>query len=529
MGSSEGSPPSPSRLELRLRWLLFAVWSVLVVIGTVRHEYWRDEVRALSLARNASSAPGLLASMANEGHPILWHFLLYLASGLTSSNLILPIVSLSVAAAAIALLIFRCSMPLWIKALFVFGRAGLYEYSVMARNYGISMLLCFAFAWMYPKRREHPLLLGAVLALLANTNIHSVFLAGLLMAFWWWDERLWDRSGQGRRRPGSAWLATLIVVTGMAGALVTVWPVETTCPSNAARYTAPHVLRALLSALSDPSGQFGSIAPRAPFLAVPVNLLFVSCTLILVRRRAALATAWAAAVGLSIFFEVVYSGSYRHQALFIVFLMTLYWMVLDGDAQAPQSRIGLVLSRVGSSVGLPALLIVSLAVGVYLLGQDIAKQQSASRALASFISDRAEYANAILMGEPDFYLESVRYYADNPIYIVRERRFGDVVSFTSRSDAELRLGDLLRAAWSVHQSSHKEVLVALGHVDRLDPLPASATDRESVRYGFDRTFSWTSEELQAWRGSTRLRARFSEGVFGDERFAIYQIVAPPPP
>jgi hypothetical protein len=127
-------------------WLILGLWCALVVVGYVRHEFWRDEVRALSIARNATSLVDLMALMKNEGHPALWQLLLRGGFVLTSSRLVLPITSLVIAAAAMALLIFRSPLPLWLTALFVFGRLGIYEYSVVARNYGISMLLMFGFA-----------------------------------------------------------------------------------------------------------------------------------------------------------------------------------------------------------------------------------------------------------------------------------------------------------------------------------------------------------------------------------------------
>ena len=57
----------------------------------------------------------------------------------------------------------------------------------MARNYGISMLLLFVAAVLYRNREKYPLLLGFVLALLANTNVHSAVFTCLIAALWLWD------------------------------------------------------------------------------------------------------------------------------------------------------------------------------------------------------------------------------------------------------------------------------------------------------------------------------------------------------
>ena len=66
--------------------------------------------------------------------------------------LVLKVLSILIAGAAMLLFIFRSPFPLPLKVLFVFSLLPLYEYAVMARNYGISMLLMFSFAALYPRR-----------------------------------------------------------------------------------------------------------------------------------------------------------------------------------------------------------------------------------------------------------------------------------------------------------------------------------------------------------------------------------------
>src|SRR5262249_54195559 len=142
---------------------------------------------ALSIAISAPSLWSLPAYLRNEGHPIFWYALLHCAYAVTHSVSVLPAVAAIIAGLSLLLFLFRSPFSLPIKLLFTFSLLPLYEYAVMARNYGISMLLMFCFAALYPWRRQHPLLLAAVLAMLANTNVHSLWLAGILAALWLWD------------------------------------------------------------------------------------------------------------------------------------------------------------------------------------------------------------------------------------------------------------------------------------------------------------------------------------------------------
>ncbi len=94
--------------------------------------------------------------------------------------LVLPVTSIVIAFAAVTIFMFFAPFPLWFKSLFIFTIFSCYEYSVMARNYGISMLLLFVGAMLYQHRKKYPLLLAFILALLANTNIHSAILVCLI-------------------------------------------------------------------------------------------------------------------------------------------------------------------------------------------------------------------------------------------------------------------------------------------------------------------------------------------------------------
>jgi hypothetical protein len=521
--------------EQRLRWLLYTVWCLIVLFAVFRHEYWRDEVRAFAFARDSRSISELFLRLKDEGHPMLWHLLLYTGYSLTKSRLVLPFISFGIAATAVALLVFKCPLKLWLKALFVLGGFPLYEYSVVARNYGISMLLLFLFAYLYPNRKRYSLVLGTILACLANTNIHSLILASLLMAFWLWDDLFHQQTPLVSRKAVAIYAATAILMLGIVAALFTLWPTDQILPSDPSRYNATSVLHALLLTLRDPAYQFKLIAPRLPgVVAVFANLLLVSATLGLIARPALLVVAWMTIIALSILFEIVYPGGYRHQGLFIVFLLTLHWMALEANGPIPRGRIVPILMRVGVYFGLPILLVITLAIGSHRLWQDLLDEQSSSRKFGTFLNTHPEHATAILIGEPDFYLESVSYYVDNPIYIVREQRFGDTVRFTRASAPHLGLGQLLRDAWAIHLKEGREVLIALGHVKKFDPTKGARTSvsgesaLESISYSYGRTFTWSALELAAWRACTSFVASYAANVVGDEQYNVYKVSAEPP-
>ena len=106
----------------------------------VNHEIWRDEMRALTIAREADSALDLPRALENEGHPVLWYLVLRVAYAIAPATVVMKVVATAIGVAAAALLLFRAPLPTWWRVLFVFGWVPLYGCSVLCRNYGLGVI-----------------------------------------------------------------------------------------------------------------------------------------------------------------------------------------------------------------------------------------------------------------------------------------------------------------------------------------------------------------------------------------------------
>ena len=86
-----------SRLPVRAPWgfvaAATAAFLVVALITIAHHEYWRDEVRAFSLATETPSLSALFRELRYEGHPALWFLLLRGAHAVVPSPLVLPAVA----------------------------------------------------------------------------------------------------------------------------------------------------------------------------------------------------------------------------------------------------------------------------------------------------------------------------------------------------------------------------------------------------------------------------------------------------
>lgn len=507
--------------RLAIERATFFSWLGVVLVALCHHEYWRDEVRALSYARDAQSFGQLLAFLKDDGHPMLWHLLLKLGLVITGSNLALPLVSLTVAVAAVWLLLFKSQLALPLKVLFVLGALPIYEYSVMARNYGISMLLLFAFATAYPYRRTRPLLLGTLLGLLCNTNVHSLLLAALLGGLWVWDTLVRDRVGLASKQALQLAGGCLIAASGLALALFTIWPSDQMLSSDRVAPGWHDIVGALLRAILHPAGELH--ASRGVLLDAALDLLLITALLPLLRAPRLLLVAVAACVSLSMFFQLVYPSAFRHRGLLVVFLLALLW-IANEEPQRSFAGITKRLNQLGNA-SLLLLLMGLVAVGVGKLANDLRQPLSSSQKLAEFLGKHRGLSQAVLIGEPDYLLESLPYYATNPTYIAREQRFGKAVRFVRSARLDFTLGELLAAARRVQASRHVPVVIAIGAPLNWGPSsPPPGSGRGRIAYGHQRTFAWSAAELAAWRANTKFLGKLSDAAAqGDEVYALFAL------
>jgi hypothetical protein len=511
----------------RRLWVLLA-WAGLVGLLLLRHAYWRDEVRALSMALQGDTVIDMLRMLRGEGHPAVWYLLLRGAHAVLPTNAVLPLVSTAVALAAALLLVWRSPFGWPVVAALLLGRIGLYEYSVMARNYGISMLLMFVFASLCPRHRDRGVVLGLVLLVLANTNVHSALLAGALLVFWLLDVVL-DRAVDRPRVLRNLATNALLAGVGMALGFFTVYP-----PFNDAAQSllpAGDPLRRLAMALFLPAASFWELVGLGLQPAVRMHVwwpawfplvsqLLMSAVLIgsalgLAHRPAALVSALLALLGFSAFFAMVYPGFYRHQALWLVLLVTLYWIAGRGEpaAEPPALRR---LRAVGMACFL-GLLLLQVATGLQrvlpiALGSTV---ESRSRELAALIEQTPSLRNATIMADPDYLVEALPYYLPNPTYLPRQGEFGRYVRFTKDARLSLYLRDILEEARQVRRTTGEPVVILLH--ERLDP--SGPVRRVDEGYNWQ---LWTSPgQVREFLSATRHVARFEPTCCNDESYDVY--------
>lgn len=509
------------------RLALFGFWLVGVSFLTAHHVVWRDEVRALTYALQGNDVFAMLRALHGEGHPALWYLLLRGAHAVVPVPQVLVAVALVIAATAVWLLVFRSPFSIPVIALLLASHFAAYEYSVMARNYGISMLLMFLFAALYRRWQNRGWLLGVLLFLLANTNTYSVLLVAAFLLFWFLE----TLSATGVRWSRELKVFCLNALLAGAGALLcwlTVHPLvnDAAIIDHAEGWSATQIIKGAIF----PATGFEALFVH-PFENLPLerigpignilmqfvlSMLLFGATLGLRPRPAALVAAVSALVVISVFFETVAPGTYRHQALWLVFLVSLYWiegLETSSHTAANTRVVGRRAATLGSIIFM-ILLVAQLPSTVARMAHPGDESRSAD--FAKWMTASSQLRDAIIIADPDFLVETVPYFLSNSTYLMREDRFGYIPVFTRKARLHLSLAQVLATARALHSSSNRPIVILLQQKIRISQ--PDITYSEAYGWELIVTASMASDFL----ANTHHLASFPR-LRGDEAFDVYTL------
>lgn len=490
---------------------------------------WRDEVRAFSVATHARSWLDLLGNIHQDGHPIIWYAILRIGYAVTQSTLVLPVASLLIAWAAAFLILRFAPFPVGIRLLAVFGAFLGHEFSVVSRNYGIGVLFMVVACIFFPARRERPIRLGIVLALLANTSVHAALAALLLGFVWVGTDVLHQTSRPALTRPASL-VALAIVVVGTAVAL---WSAHVP-PDMTYAVSLSQLLPDKWGAIPlDPAAglmgfQLANIAATGelPWARVGIDPTFASRVIVdvvllgilwsLRRNPICLAAALLAIFAFELIFRLVYSGSLRHEGMLAFLLISLVWIACEEFRARPASL------RRAMALGLLPLLLFQAAALPVVTRRVLLYPSSSSKEFATLIDRSPAWRDAILAGEPDYIMEAMPYYVGNRVFMPRQRAFDYRVYFDrgARRKLDLRLGGLIDMADSLSCATGRPVLLAIGYAEVLSDSAGEAHP------GYPGTvFRWDTAERARLFAEGKLVGSFVQST-GDENYSVFEFRPP---
>lgn len=495
------------RKETTLSIALLILWWIVVLIGVNYHEFWRDEVRALTIALEPESIFELFSVLNYEGHPIVWYILLRFCHAIVDSSLALPTASTVVAFAGVFVFFQFAPFPNWQKILFIFGLFPIYEYSVVARNYGLAMPLLFLFAHLYRTRHDNPLALAILLFVLANTSVHACLITAVLALVWVVEY------ATGERKNLALHLGSFgLVVLGGVTLLATTFPPSDTVMSNvfSRGLGFGEFIGALFDNVLHPTENLAYVFPEiSPLMR---NLVFWGLFSGLCVKPIRAVGLVLGTILLGSFSLLVYEGHIRHQGMFYLLMIVLYWITVAEKGFAASLREWIHRSIV--SVGLGGILAVHFFLGGKAIWDEVEQKQSSVKEMGEYINQSSP--NAILIPEPDYLLEAMPYYSNNEIYLIRENRYAKHAQLTIHVNFDLSLDELLEQAQILEVKREKKVLIVLAH------LELDGHENHQIEFPFGKTFSWTSQSLERFRDLTQKVNDF-KGSNGIENFEVYRL------
>lgn len=314
---------------------------------------WRDETQAWLIARDSRWPWEVIRNTRYEGHPWLWHLVLWGPSRLTWNPVAMQVVHGAIATGTVWLILRLAPFPWPVRLLLASGYFFAFEWAVISRNYALGALLLLGVAAAYARRWGSAIPMGLALGMACLTSIHAIivvlaFLPALVIdyAVAWAGGHRQARSALGRAVAGG-----LIALTGLVAGIRSVIPPADTGfargwyfrwePERVAR-SAETVLAAHLPVPPDEPGfwgrnrwiEEGRKAPehRSSWAVLPEHRVRLACAILLASLVLFFRRPWwwlafaTASLGLTTFFYIKYMGSIRHHGFHFLALVMAFWM-----------------------------------------------------------------------------------------------------------------------------------------------------------------------------------------------------------
>lgn len=198
----------------RTEYLLLAGYALVISTLAHLHTFFRDEMQAWVIVRDAGSLGRVFELLHYEGHPALWYLLLYWPARHGFSPMLMVVLN-SICAIGFVALILHLHIPRIYKLLLVFSMYFFFDYPVVARTYSLASLLLIgaAVCWLCAKPRV--LCAVLLLTLAIQTHVFAIPVAAVIafFGFFVWNNANWRGT---LRSPGNWFFAALLCASVVA-------------------------------------------------------------------------------------------------------------------------------------------------------------------------------------------------------------------------------------------------------------------------------------------------------------------------
>jgi hypothetical protein len=394
--------------EHRFELVVLTLYCLVLVPLLYNNVLWRDEMQAWLLARDSAGIFDLFRNLRYEGHPALWHLILMPVTRLTGDPEAMKWVQGALAVTTVAIVLLRAPFNRLEKAMFPFAYFPLIEYGIVSRSYVVGFLLVAATCAIWRQRFERPILVAALLALMANVHVFFGIISAAFVVAHFVDR--WTRpapaSAQGR---GRELTAAAIFIAGFALAVITAVPEQDHAFASIWKLT--FVPERAVDTFNGLGAIFGNASTRFGLPALVVMLVLVW------RLRSdysAVSFFLAATIGLFTFMYIKHGGGPRHFGTFFVVFIATIWMARTKVAMSGQYLLF-------------AVLLVNFFAMPGAVWREFTIPRSHAEDVAAYIRQNG-WDRQPIIGAPDSFLSTIVSYLDiDRAYYLNGARWGSFV------------------------------------------------------------------------------------------------------
>ena len=334
----------------------------------VNHEPWSDEIHAWGLAINSSGPAEIFRNLAYDGHPGLWHLLLWCASWISLDLWVLKVVHGAIGLGIISLIGLRFPASPIERAVLLLNYFVIFEFSVISRNYAVGFLLFLLYSLEY-RKLNRALLPWVILGFAANANVYALILSGVLATERAVRSVFILRHHPSAMAPGLlAYLALLVLsVATLAPAPDIAFTVDRRFLTIESILDFDHAWRAFLRFTVTPfvpvtlgfpdgfasAGRYWSVAQM---VGATCLVFFVLPTIAFIFRRdpLRLLIVFATMASAGLFAHLFYLGSVRHCGVVLIAFAVALWLSRSGpeyNRQAARVQAAVLVLLLGGAIG----------------------------------------------------------------------------------------------------------------------------------------------------------------------------------
>jgi len=334
----------------------------------------------------------------------------------------------------------------------------------------------FLVCLLYKKRTKHILLFSFILALLANTHSISIiivyaFFISLLVEYILSFTKTYRYKYQFNH--SITIISFFILIIGILFSFYVGFPDQNVTYTHYYNLEFDTILQLLKKSFLLPTSYLHGVMGLTQ-LYFTVILFFLFCVYLFLLKPIQFIIFYLGILVMEIFFNTAYYPRSWHLGFEYIFIISVFWIDLSIMPELWLSNN--FLKKITNLLKDKFIIYKNFYISIILLMQvsyaippilnDLNNDFSSSKILANDIKNDIILKDAIIVGEPDEYAETLMYYIDNEIYIPREDRFGKTVRWSSKyTKIFFSLDDLLRAVKKVSDQYNKPVIIITTYRD----------------------------------------------------------------